>query len=290
MQEIKPGIYYETRYPGVVLGALILPRGTIMIDAPLRVEDGRAWRATLLNRGGGIDRLLINLDAHPDRTIGVRFMECPVVAHTRADQVFRSRSATFKSQGSDAGAEWETCNDLGSSRWALPDFTFTDQMQFNWGLVDVLLEHHPGPAPGATWVILPQAKVVFVGDVVLSGQPPFLAEADLNAWVESLGELLTPAYRSYTLVSGRSGIVSLEDVRKQRTFLNDVMARLDKIWARGGSAEETEKLVGKLLDKLELPGDRRSLYESRLRYGLIRLFNRRLRRSEEIESTEDKDE
>jgi hypothetical protein len=33
MQQIKQGIYYEDEYLGVTLGALVLPFGTILIDA-----------------------------------------------------------------------------------------------------------------------------------------------------------------------------------------------------------------------------------------------------------------
>ena len=76
MQQIKPGIYFEDGYLGVTLGALVFSHGTIMIDAPLRPEDARAWRSALLNLRGGSSRLLVSLDAHLDRTLGTRAMEC----------------------------------------------------------------------------------------------------------------------------------------------------------------------------------------------------------------------
>ena len=39
MHKIEQGIYYENAYPGVTIGAVILPLGTVLIDAPLRAED-----------------------------------------------------------------------------------------------------------------------------------------------------------------------------------------------------------------------------------------------------------
>ena len=36
MQQIDRGIYIENTYPGVTIGAVLLPMGTILIDAPLR--------------------------------------------------------------------------------------------------------------------------------------------------------------------------------------------------------------------------------------------------------------
>jgi len=48
------------------------------------------------------------------------------------------------------------------------------------------LEQHPGPSSGAIWVTVPDDKVVFLGDAVLKNQPPFIAHADLPAWIEAL--------------------------------------------------------------------------------------------------------
>ena len=69
---------------------------------------------------------------------------------------------------------------------------------------EIWIEHHPGPAPGAIWVEIPSKKIVFVGDAVVEHQPPFLADADLPAWIETLSVLRIPKYRDYTIVSGRS--------------------------------------------------------------------------------------
>lgn len=285
MQEIASGIYYEQNYPGVTLGALALSRGTVMIDAPLRAEDGRSWRAALLNRNGGIERLLVNLDAHPDRTIGARSLECSVIAHQRTAQIFRSRSTTFKGQSVDAGAEWETCTDLGSSRWAIPDLTFSRQLELHWDPKKTLvLEHHPGPAAEAVWAIIPQAGVIFVGDAVLVNQPPFIATADLVAWLETLQELLNGEYQGYTLVSGRGGPVSVKDVHAQRELLEEIDSRLSALGTHGAPPEETEKLIPSLLSRFKSVSARRDLFENRLRYGLYRYYNRRFRPNEEPEA------
>ena len=72
MQELAPHVYIETGYAGVTLGAINWAHGLILIDAPFRAEDTRSWRSNLLNLGGGVDRLLVNLDAHFDRTLGAR--------------------------------------------------------------------------------------------------------------------------------------------------------------------------------------------------------------------------
>lgn len=132
MQEIAPHIFIETGFPGVTLGAINWAHGLVLIDAPFRIEDTRSWRSTLLNLGGGVDRLLVNLDAHFDRTLGTRAMECSVAGHEKLAQVFRNRPISFKTQGTETGAEWEQYNGLGSIRWAPPEITFTQQLDIFW--------------------------------------------------------------------------------------------------------------------------------------------------------------
>ena len=227
MREIAKNIYIEDDYLGVTLGAMPLSHGLIQIDAPPSPEDCRAWRAALLNLGGGSERMLINLDAHPDRTLGARAMDCTIIAHEKAAQIFRSRPTTFKSQGEETGAEWEDIPGLGSIRWAPPEISFVEQLSLHWDGSPIVIEHRPGPSNGAVWVILPEEKVVFVGDAVLKNQPPFLASADLTPWIEELNLLLGPAYKSFTIVSSRGGVVNAQTIRAQLDFLKHVRDRLD---------------------------------------------------------------
>ena len=57
MHSIGKDIYIEDQYIGVVLAVINLSRGLIQIDAPPSPEDGRSWRAALLNLGSGVDRI-----------------------------------------------------------------------------------------------------------------------------------------------------------------------------------------------------------------------------------------
>ena len=73
MQEIASHVYIETSFPGVTLGAINWPHGLIQIDAPFRPEDIRTWRAELITMSGGVERLLVNLDAHFDNGLEAVF-------------------------------------------------------------------------------------------------------------------------------------------------------------------------------------------------------------------------
>ena len=274
MREIAKDIYIEDDYLGVTLGAIPLSHGMIQVDAPPSPEDCRAWRAALLNLGGGSERLLINLDAHPDRTLGARAMDCTIVAHERTAQVFRSRPNTFKAQGEETGADWESIPGLGNIRWVLPEITFSQEMTIHWSETDILLEYHPGPSAGATWVILPDAKVAFVGDAVLRNQPPFLAGADLPDWLDTLKLLLSPAYKNWLVVSGRGGLINAEVIKAQKDYLEHVYSRVEKLAQKKSPPEALESLVSPLLNSFKVSASKHQRYAQRLRYGLYHYYSR----------------
>ena len=268
METIAKNVYIDDRFLGVTLGVINQPRGLIQIDAPPSPEDGRSWRAAMMGMGNGPERVLINLDAHPDRTLGVRAMDCTVIAHEKTAQAFRNRPNTFKAQGDETGANWEAIPGLGSVRWAPPEISFLDQLTLHWSDTPILLESHPGPTPGAIWVILPSEKVVFVGDAVLKNQPPFLAHADLPVWIEMLKVLLEPEYKGFTIVSGRGGVVTPQVVRHQIEVLKRIHDRVEKIGKKKTTANVTDKIADQLLKGFRAPAARQKQYAHRLRYGL----------------------
>lgn len=274
MQSIADNVYIEDRYLGVTLGVIQQARGLLQIDAPPSPEDNRSWRAALMSLSGGPERMLAILDAHPDRTLGARAMECTVIAQERTAQVFRSRPTTFKAQGAETGADWETIPGLGTVRWAAPEISFTTQMSLHWDEMPIVFEHHPGPTTGAMWVLLRDEKVAFIGDLVSKNQPPFVAHADLPDWIEALELLLTPEYRGYTLVSGRGGTVSTSNVKAQADLMKHMHDRLEKMAKRGSSPDATEKLIETFLTGFKSSAARHRQYIQRLRYGLRHYYAR----------------
>lgn len=272
MRKISAGVYIEGAYPGATLGVLVFSDGVVMIDTPISPEDGRAWQKAVRELKGGTMRLLINLDSHPDRTLGSRLANGSVLAHETTAKVFAQRSTIFKAQIVESGAEWENCAGLSGIRWLPPNLTFTEQVKIHLDDTEILVEHHPGPEAGASWVIVPEKKVVFVGDAVLAKQPPFLANAKFESWVEALDLLLSKEYKGYKIVSGRGGLVGEKDIRNMRRFLRNVEKQLERLSKRKAAPQATEKLVDKLLATLETPAKYRKTYSQRLRYGLYHQF------------------
>ena len=255
MQSVASNIFYETIYPGVTLGAVIKPRGTLIIDAPLRSEDARTWKSVLLTHSRGTHRILLNLDGHTDRTLGSRYMDCTVMAHQNVLEAFESRTSVFKGHSTGSCGEWENYPEVSGTRWSKPSLTFSERISFHWGEEDdeIIVEYHPGPSAGSAWVIIPSEKVVFIGDAIVVDQPPFLAMSNLPSWINTISELRSPRYRNYTIISGRGGPVSIEYVREQHDNYKLLHKKLESLAEKGATYLDTETLIKPFLSKLDYP-------------------------------------
>jgi glyoxylase-like metal-dependent hydrolase (beta-lactamase superfamily II) len=283
MQQIERGIFYEDSFLGVTVGGVVFSFGTVLVDAPLRVEDARAWRSTLINQRGGSNRLLINLDAHPDRTLGSRAMDCTILAHQKTAVVFRNRPTIFKGQSVVTGSAWEFYNDAIGMRWAAPDITFSHQMSLFWGGPEIRVDFRPGPTAGSSWVVLPTEKVVFVGDSVCVDQPPFLASADIQAWMASL-QILLDEYGDYIIVAGRGGLATKKAVMSQYQFLQRIWSEVDGLVKRNAGPEAIEGLIPRLMSQFNSNEAWEESYTQRLRFGLHQFYTRHYRPSSSLET------
>ena len=272
MHEIKPGIYYEDTYPGPTIGAIILPRGMIFIDAPLRPEDGHRWKSNLLNRSQGtIHKILVCLDDHPDRTIGANSLDCPIVTHRDAAKNMQDQTAMFRGQLPESGSLWEKYPETSSLQWVIPDITFTERMKFHWADDAVVFEHHPGPRPGSSWVLIPSEKILFIGDAVVES-PPFLDKAHLPTWIDTLDELLKAKYRDYIMIGGRGGQIHLDNIRELKKTFRKIHRRIDKLANRRAPVKDAVDIAGKFLDDFSYPKRDRDFFLQRLQHGFSQYY------------------
>jgi cyclase len=274
MDKIVEGVFIEDQYPGVVVGAVPMGDGVLLIDAPLRPEDGRSWLATLRGLKGGADRLLVYLDSHTDRTLGGRVLESTIIAHEDVYQEFENRPSVFKALIPETGTAWETCTGLSGIRWLAPHLAFSKTAQLQWKDKDILLEHHPGPEDGASWVCLPEEKVLFIGDLVTVSQPPFLSGANLEEWGESL-DLLHQEYKSYIKIASRDGVITDKHIKAMAKFISGVHKRFVRMARRKSKPKNVEKYVEKYLEDFDYEPRYHNHYYQRLQHGLLECYSNR---------------
>ena len=155
---------------------------------------------------------------------------------------------------------------------AIPAVGFRDELKLHLGTREVLFLHRPGPTPGAMWVILPDAEIAFVGDAVTVSEPPYVGEADIEGWLESLNELRGPAFEEFHLISSRDGLVSRDAVNDMARFVRKIPVRLERLSKKESPNEAAETVAKGLLKEYSVPNTRRDLLQLRLAAGLRGLY------------------
>lgn len=282
MKQIAENIIIETEYVGVTLGAIVQSDRVIYIDAPLLPEHARLWRIAATGRRK-IPQQVILLDAHHDRTIGSRYLECTIIAHEQVHWIYQNRPVTFKPISQNSGSVWETLNIQNGFRWIYPEIVFSQCLDLHQSELHIDLESHPGPSAGASWVVVPARKVIFAGDALISGQVPFLHSADLGTWLNTLNEMEDRYNEGYQIVGGRSGLAEKQDIHAMRAFLQRTQECLNDYAA----CSETDERIDSLIPRLEMDSffrikneDKGQMIE-RLSYGLHHYFRKNYMKIEE---------
>lgn len=268
MEEIGNHVFMENSYAGVALGAIELDQGLLLIDSPLTAADQQSWRRQTGQLCERTERIVLMLDTHIDRTVGLSAMGGTVLGHDNAVEILSSRPVPLRSQDLAAGSEIEAVNLPANERWALPAMTFSQDIQFHLDGNPVQISHRPGGHLAGCWVHFDQAKIIFVGDSIVEHQPPFLAWADLDAWLAELAELQAEPWAAYRIISSRSGLIRRKAIEKQAQFIQQIKECLPDLVGQEDREGAIADLLPGLLRKISFDRKMTNLYRRRLAYGL----------------------
>lgn len=276
MQEISPNIFLDTNALWMVTGVIRTEEGSVLVDSPMRQDETRTWRSGTAHMVTGDPRFLISLDTNYDRVISSKGTKCITLAQT-----YSCRSSKGKGTGNRCNEDQPIFGEshdssLGVGRWVPPEVLFLEDLQLHLGSFEIKLEYHGGSNVAGTWVILPKAKVVFVGDTVLVDQPPFLAYADLAVWEEDLKELASRAYKGYQIVSSRSGLVTQEQVRAMGRLIAYIHNLIKPLEESRAELDSFYQIIPKILKKFEVLPIYNELYYNRLRWGLTTWYEQHI--------------
>ena len=277
MQEIAPNVFIENNSLGMVTGVIRTEAGSVLVDSLSRQDDVRSWRSGTAKLVMGEPKFLISLDTNYDRILSSKGTSCVIITHRNSLTVPRTRAASQKSADENLGSNDPYDSQVSSLRWIPPEIVFDSSLSLHLGEMDLLLEHHAGSNTSGIWVILAQQKVIFVGDTVVVDQPPFLAYADLAIWQEDLKVLASRRYKSYQIVSARSGIVSVEQVREMNKLIGAIRSLLTPLIDRQAALEDYYELIPKIMKRINYLSATEELCANRLRWGLTTWYEQNQR-------------
>jgi cyclase len=273
MRKLAAGIWLETKYRGVNIGAIVEDGKLLLVDAPLNTEDGKSWLSELKDYGK--PHYLALMDGHPDRVLGARELRVPIVAHDRTRVEMSEWSDSFKGSAHQIGGESDYLKRITGVQNAVPELTFSEEMVIQMGEREVVFVHRPGPTSGSIWILVPDERIAFVGDCVTVSEPPYIGMADVEAWLESMEELRHPPLDGYEIFGSRDGLLDRAGINAMARFLRKIDPALEEIGQARELDKAVERFVKRWIKTFDFPSSRTDKVALRLRAGLTDLYGQR---------------
>ena len=131
-----------------------------------------------------------------------------------------------------------------------PNVTFSSGLvRLYLGKREVILFTLPGHTGGDVLAYVPDANVVFAGDMGWCKTLPNLVDATVNDWIPSLDKILNQ-YPTAKFIPGHGEVATAADIREFRDYLDDLRTRVRKTIADGLTLEQAKQQL-KLPDKYQ---------------------------------------
>jgi len=104
----------------------------------------------------------------------------------------------------------------------------------------VILATLPGHTGGDVFAYVPDANVVFTGDLGWSRTLPNLVDATVNDWIPTLDQILKQ-YPTAKYVPGHGAVADAVDIRNFRDYLDDLRARVKQGIASGLTVDQAKQ-------------------------------------------------
>lgn len=184
-----------------------------------------------------------------------RFLPLPDELHKRrADAAAQLAAATEDQKDKRAQLERQLrrLDAMLAIKLTTPSVTFSEgALHIYLGTREVVLFSLPGHTGGDVLVHVPDANVVFMGDMGWSKTLPNLVDATVNEWIPSLDTILRK-HGSARFIPGHGEVASATEIRDFRDYLDDLRSRVKKGIADGLTVEQAK-------EQLKLPEKYKSL-------------------------------
>jgi glyoxylase-like metal-dependent hydrolase (beta-lactamase superfamily II) len=273
MIELSHHVFVETDYRLVTVGAVLTDVGWICIDTPPYPRDAQAWRSALEKISPLPIQYVINTDHHRDRILGNSWFDGTVVAHVRsAEATLGLRNGFIAQAAEEMSANDNELVEIASMKIVPPHVSYTDSMRIMCGNRDVLLSYRPCTSGTNSLVTLAEDRLVFAGDVVVTGQHPVITESDSKAWLNNLWGLRQERYVDWTIVPGRGKIEPVANTESLSDYLRVARRRMTSLIRAERPRAEIGSLTSEFLQFFPYDPGRKDEAFRRIRTGLEAIY------------------
>ena len=250
LKQVGPGVYAAIDGPehkaGSNAGFVIGDDGVLVVDAFFNTDAAKALVGEIHRLTPKPIRYLVNTHYHLD--------------HTGGDQVLRHAGAIIIAHRNERGwVRTYNVNLFGDritpelrARIAavpLPDLTTDKELTVWLGSRKVVVRTVLGHTGGDLTISVPDAKVLFTGDMLWRKIPPNLIDGSVEEWLATDADFAAmPDAAQITYVPGHGDVAKVKDVEDFRSYLLD----LRRLVAEGRNAGlKDEALAAEVTPKLK---------------------------------------
>ncbi len=263
IKKMGDGIYAaianEGGKAGSNAGFVIGSDGVLVVDTLQDAGVARDLLAEIRKLTSLPIRYVVNTHYHLDHTTGNGvFAEAgaTIIAHRNVRGWLRTENLKF------FGPTPKPEQKAWVESLVLPNLVYTDAIDLYLGTRLLQVRYMLGHTGGDSVVIVPDANVVFGGDLVWQHHLPNLIDASTMPWIETLDTLLAQRPTA-TYLSGHGDVATPADVRDFRNYLAALRDAVAKAQKEGKSGDELATTV--LADLQPKYGD----------WGFFKNFSRR---------------
>jgi cyclase len=275
IREIAPNIFVETEYHGANVAFIVTGEGVILIDSPMLPDQARLWLREIGRRSNERITYIINTDHHRAHVIGNQyFPTATVIAHEQAWKEMKSYGDSFRTRLinmyrdriPEAVAEWKQSLEI-----IKPEITFTSRTILYKGDKEIHIIPLGGHTPATSVVYLPNEKLLFAGDVVVTNRPPFLSQGNTKQWLQGLTYLRKLRYD--VLIPGHGELTGKEATENMSNYLRMVRRKVRGAYLSGMAKAETARSLSHLIRYWPIPSFEKPKADRRFKSGLGRVWN-----------------
>lgn len=262
LHEVGDGIHAFLQPPGgwclSNAGVIAGPHGLVLVDTAATRPRAEALRSAIEGLRRGPVETVINTHSHGDHVFGNCVFAPPatIIAHELTGPEMAATGMALQQLWPDV--EW------GELTLQLPAVTFGRSMTLLLG--DRVVElHHVGPAHSTNDTVawIPDAGVLFAGDVALPGCTPFCLMGSVRGSLAALDRLR--AFGARTVVGGHGQLSGPEVFDETERYLRRVLDLAGEGVAEGATPLQIAGLhgvgdFGELLDPERLVGNLHRAY------------------------------
>ena len=224
LKQVAPGVYAAIDGPqhraGSNAGFVIGDDGVLVVDSFFNLDAARALVAEIHRLTPKPIRYLVNTHYHLDHTGGdqaLRDAGAVIIAHRNVRGWVRTENVHLL--GPQITAEFKA----QIAALPLPDVTTDKDLTVWLGSRKIVVRTVLGHTGGDLTVFVPDAKVLFTGDMLWRKIPPNLIDGSVKEWTATDADFEHMPDAAHTIfVPGHGDVANLKDVDDFRAYLLDL--------------------------------------------------------------------